>query len=75
MSLTNPFKRWQDLQPKRLRQVGEVIYMDGDIATIELPSGAHIHAIGRATVGNRVYVRDGAIEGEAPTLTYITAEV
>ncbi len=74
MSLTNPFKRWQDLQPKRLRQVGEVIHMAGDVATIELPSGARVQAIGKAGIGDRVYIRDGLIEGEAPMLTYISGE-
>lgn len=75
MSLTNPFARWQALQPKRLRLVGEVIFMEGSVATIELASGARIQAIGAATVADRVYVRDGLIEGEAPDLTYVTAEV
>lgn len=75
MSLTNPFARWQALQPKRLRQVGEVVAIDGDVATVELPSGARVQTVGQAAVSDRVYIRDGAIEGAAPVLTYVTAEV
>lgn len=74
-SLTNPFARWQALQAPKPQQVGTVIAVDGSRVTVELPSGGQLQAIGQAGVGDRVFVRDGLILGEAPTLTYITAEV
>ncbi|MDP3887006.1 hypothetical protein [Hydrogenophaga sp.] len=75
MSLTNPYARWLALQPPKRRQVGTVLAMEGGVATIELPSGGRLQAVGQASVGDRVFVRDGLIEGEAPNLTYISAEV
>lgn len=47
---------------------GTVLFVDGGVATVELPGGGRLAARGEATVGSRVYVRDGAIEGEAPNL-------
>lgn len=75
MSLSNPFARFQALQPPKRRQVGEVIAVTGNVVTIELPGGAVLQAIGQAGVGDRVFVRDGLVEGQAPALTYITSEV
>ena len=48
--------------------------VDGDTATITLPGGGVLQARGQATVGQRVFVRDGVIEGEAPALTYVEGE-
>lgn len=73
--LTNPYSAWMALQPPKRRQVGTVLAMDGTVATVELPSGGRLQAIGQATVGDRVFVRDGVVEGEAPNLTYISAVV
>ncbi|WP_390211430.1 hypothetical protein [Undibacterium danionis] len=42
---------------------------------IQLPGGAYITARGVSTVGNKVFVRDGVIEGVAPTLTVVTVEI
>ena len=47
----------------------------GGVATIEVPGGGYAQARGDATVGQRVYFRDGAIEGLAPTLTLVSADV
>lgn len=73
--LSNPYSRWMALQAPKPRQVGTVVAVDGDVATIELPGGGRLQAVGQAAVDDRVFVRDGLIEGEAPTLTYITAVV
>lgn len=73
--LSNPYSRWLALQAPKPRQVGTVIAVDGDVATVELPGGGRLQAVGQVTLGDRVFVRDGLIEGEAPTLTYITAVV
>lgn len=73
--LSNPYSRWLALQAPKSRQVGTVVATIGDVATIELPGGGYLQAIGQATIGDRVFVRDGLIEGDAPTLTYVTALV
>jgi hypothetical protein len=75
MSLSNPYARWAALQPPKRRQVGTVLAMDAGVATVELEGGGRVQALGQAAVNDRVFVRDGVIEGEAPNLTYISAEV
>ena len=72
--LRNPYRVFMDLMPARPLQVGTVAAVDGDVATITMPGGGTLQARGQATVGQRVFVRDGVIEGEAPTLTYVEGE-
>jgi len=73
--LRNLFAEFMALQPARPLQVGNVVAVAGDMVTIELPGGGLLQARGQATVGQRVFVRDGAIEGAAPALTYVEAQV
>lgn len=49
------------------------VYVGG--ATVELPGGGLLQARGEATLGQKVYVRDGAIEGPAPDLPIEVIEV
>ena len=72
----NLFKQFLDLIPPRPLEVGTVqsIIASG-IATIELPGGGVLQARGEAMVGQRVFVRDGVIEGPAPELEHIEGEI
>ena len=72
--LRNPYRVFMDLMPARPLQVGTVATVDGDVATITLPGGGVLQVRGQTTVGQRVFVRDGVIEGEAPALTYVEGE-
>ena len=45
------------------------------VATVDLPGGGRLQARGDAQAGQRVFVRNGVIEGEAPNLTYTEGEV
>ena len=56
-------------------KVGTVLDTEGAVATIELPGGGVLRARGDALVGQRVFVRDGLIEGPAPELEWIEGEV
>lgn len=71
----NLFKQFLDLLPPRPLEVGTVASIADGVAVIELPGGATLQARGDATVGQRVFVRDGLIEGSAPELTHIEGEV
>lgn len=74
MSLTNPWREFAALNPPAPLLVGTVAAISGGVATVTLPGGGVLRARGTATVGLRVYVRDGLIEGPAPTLTYVMGE-
>ena len=70
------FARFRKLLPTDPLLTGTVaaVWEDGT-ATVELPGGAQIRVKGTATVGQRVFVQTGAIQGEAPALTALVVEV
>lgn len=71
----NPYARLIALLPKRPLLVGEVVDINNGVAVIEMPGGGLDTARGTATLGQRVYFRDGQIEGPAPTLPVELIEV
>lgn len=73
--MLNLHRQFLDLLPERPLLVGDVLSISDGVATVQLPGGGLIQARGEASTGQRVFVRDGAIEGPAPTLSYVTAEV
>lgn len=73
--MVNPLQALRALFPDAPLLVGDVVLVDGQLVRIELPDGTQITARGAATVGQRVFVRGGLIEGPAPTLTVVTIEV
>lgn len=75
MSTFNPWKALQALVAGPPLQVGTVLYVDAGVATIELPGGGRVQARGDAADGQRVFFRDGVIEGEAPSLPIEVIEV
>ncbi len=73
--LRNPYREFLELLPVRTLQVGTVLDATGSVVTVELPGGGRLQARGQASVGDRVFVRDGLVEGAAPNLPYVSAEV
>lgn len=73
--MPNIYKQFMDLQSPKPLEVGTVAFVVNGVATIDLPGGGRLQARGSAQAGQRVFVRDGVIEGEAPSLTYTQAEV
>ena len=72
--MPNAYREFMALMPDQPLEVGELTAIAGGVATVTLPGGGVVQARGTATVGQRVFVRNGAIEGEASTLTYVSAE-
>lgn len=72
--MPNAYREFMALMPDQPLEVGEITSIAGGVAIVTLPGGGVIQARGTATVGQRVFVRNGAIEGEASTLTYVSAE-
>jgi hypothetical protein len=73
--MANIYKAFMALVPKAPLLVGTVSTVSAGGCTVTLPTGAVIAARGDATVGQAVFVRDGVIEGEAPSLTVIDIEI
>jgi len=73
--MRNPYAALLKLLPQRPVQVGTVLSVAGGLATVELPGGAMVQARGTASVGATVFLRDGSIEGEAPSLPLEAIEV
>ncbi|WP_326999166.1 hypothetical protein [Comamonas testosteroni] len=73
--MSNLYKQFIALQSPKPLEVGTVAFVVNGVATVDLPGGGRLQARGPAQAGQRVFVRDGAIEGEAPSLTYTEGEV
>ena len=73
--MANLYKKFLDLIPDPAQQVGTVLAVSGGVATIELPDGGRLTAVGAATVGQQVFVRGGVIEGAAPSLPVDLIEI
>ena len=73
--MSNLHKRMRALFPEAPLLVGGVVSITGGVATIQLPGSGVVTARGEATVGDRVFVKGGAIEGPAPTLPIEFIEV
>lgn len=73
--MANIYKAFLDLIPDDPRQLGTVTVVAGESATIELPGGGIVRALGAATVGQQVFVRGGVIESQAPALPIVVIEV
>ncbi len=71
----NVFRAFLDLVPDPPLQVATVVQVDGDLATVELPSGGLLQVRGAAAIGDSVFVRDGVIEGQAPALPVVLISV
>lgn len=72
MNLYTAFRR---LIPDAPVLVGNVASSGGGAVVVTLPGGSTLQVRGSATVGSNVFIRNGAVEGPAPSFTPITIEV
>lgn len=74
--MRNIFKEFQDIFPAPPLQVGTVTAIDGAAVTVTLPGGGVLQARGQGSaIGQRVFVRDGLIEGAAPSLPLVSIDI
>ena len=75
--MTNVYKQFEALLPRRPLEIGEVYAIGGDEAFVTLPSGGVLRVRGATgySLGDKVFVREGAIEGKAPSLPMQTIDV
>jgi hypothetical protein len=71
----NLYEQFRQLIPDPPLQAGTVIDVGSGVVTVALPGGGRIKARGFAAIGQKVFVRDDAIEGIAPSLTLEIIEI
>lgn len=73
--MPNLLSEFRSLLPDSPVLVGVVDSISGGVATLTLPDGNTATARGTATVGQRVFFRNNAIEGIAPSLPTVVIEI
>jgi hypothetical protein len=74
---TNAFRQLLDLLPQTPLTIATVVSQHADVTcTVDYPGGSQVRVRGDGfATSSKVFVRDGVIEGLAPSLTAITVEV
>ena len=76
--MRNLFRQFLDLIPDPALQVGTVTARNGELVIVTLPGGGTVQARGAAAtvaLGQKVFVRNGVVEGPAPDLPVEVIEV
>jgi hypothetical protein len=71
----NLYEQFRQLVPEPPLQAGTVVGVGSGVVTVALPGGGLLKARGNANVGQKVFVRDDAVEGIAPSLTLEIIEI
>ena len=75
----NQWKRWTNLSPGGALMVGEVLAIDGAYTVVRILGQGSIMRVKNGpsvvAMGHFAFVRDGAVEGEAPGLAIIVVDV
>lgn len=72
----NLWRRFQQLaSPPSLVTVGVCVDADATECTLEFPSGSSLRVRGEGEVGKSYFIREGRLDGEAPTLAPVVVEV
>ena len=72
----NLWRRFQQLaSPPSLVTVGVVVAADVEECTVEFPGGSRLRVQGTGEIGQSYFIREGRLDGEAPSLTAVEVEV
>lgn len=69
--MANLLQQFLTLVPGSPLLVGEVTGAAGEVRKVTLPDGSEITARGNASLGDKVFVRAGSIDGPAPILPFV----
>lgn len=75
MITVNLFRRLKQLIPDEPVQIGEVVAVDAYGAMVQYAAGELQRVRGVAVLGQKVFVRGGAIEGPAPDLVVVEIDI
>jgi hypothetical protein len=71
----NLYNELLNLLPQDPLLVGEAVISHADgTTTVELPGGGQVRVRGSAAAGQRVFIRSGQLQGDAPDLPYAEIE-
>ena len=74
--MPNLWRQFRALLPDAPLLIGTIAVRHTDgTAIVELLDGGLVRVHGAGSIGDRVFVRDGRIEGEAPPLPHIDLEI
>lgn len=73
--MANLYRVFKDLIPDAPLLVGTVTAVLSGHCLITLPGGGQVTGRGTSSIGQKVFVRDGLIEGNAPNLTVEVIEI
>lgn len=71
----NIYKRLRGILPVARTDVGTVVSLYTDGCRVELQGGGYVRVKGEATVGSKVFIKDGQVVSVAPDLTGVEIEV
>ena len=71
----NVYEQFKQLLSGPPLQVGTVSEVGTGVVTVQLPGGGTVKARGSASMGTRVFVRDGVLEAAAPNLSLEIIEI
>ena len=71
----NVYEQFRQLLPDAPLQAGTVTDVAVGVVTVQLPGGGVVKARGAAGLGQKVFVRDGAVEAVAPSLPLELIEI
>lgn len=71
----NLYKVLRSFVPDSPLQIGTILSSSNQSVTVQLPGGGVIEVRGAGAVNDKVFVRNGRIEGPAPSLTQVTIDI
>ena len=71
----NLYEQFRQLLPDAPLQAGAGPQVPLRVVTVQLPGGGVVKARGTAALGQKVFVRDGAVEAVAPSLPLELIEI
>lgn len=72
---TNLWKRLKQLLPDAPLLAGKIVAVYTYGALVELPDGSHVSVRGAGSVNDHVFIRNGIIEGPAPSFVATLIEI
>jgi hypothetical protein len=73
--MSNPYKRLRNLMAEPALDVGLVLSVESDGATVQLLTGGIVRVRGTATEGTHIYILGDVVVGPAPELEGVEIEV